>query len=666
MLQILHLEDNPLDHELIVANLLDGELQFEIMRVDCREQFLEAVTRQRFDLILADYSLPSFDGLSALKIARENCPNVPFILVSGAIGEELAVESLRSGATDYILKHRLERLMPSVERALRESSERDKARRAEAALRLSEDRYRLIVEGVRDYAIFMTDTDGRITSWNPGAARLLGYQENEIIGQFTDVIFTPEDRQNKAPQTEMNAAREFSRAGDLRWHVRKNGERFWADGLMTALYDGDGKTVIGFVKIMRDNTAVHLAEEERRKLLEQEKAARQAAEDANRLKDEFLATVSHELRTPLNAIYGWAKILRSGSLDAIAAANAVEIIERNARAQIQLIEDLLDVSRMITGKLRLEIQPINPALVIRDAIDAVKPAADAKQIRIETDLHPAAAMMFADPNRLQQIVWNLLSNAVKFTPTNGSVGIGLRLDDSSVEIRVSDTGIGISPEFLPFIFDRFRQAEHVTTRVHGGLGLGLAIAKSLIEMHGGKISAESRGLGQGTTFTVVLPQNAAAYSNGNAVAHAAEPVAAPPVAARQNLQLNELRILTVDDDADSRELLKILLEQNGARVSIADSAVVALEKLQSAKFDVLISDVGMPGTDGYELLEKVRALPADRNGAIAAIALTGFARREDEQRALAAGFNQHVTKPIEPSNLIDKVKSVIQLQVKAV
>lgn len=657
MLQILHLEDNPLDAELIAANLLDGELEFDIRRVETRDGFVRAVQEKCFDLILADYSLPAFDGLSALDIARENCPDVPFIFISGALGEELAIETLKRGATDYVLKHRLERLVSAVTRALREADERLRARRAELALRESEERYRLIVEGVRDYAIFSLDTDGRITSWNPGAERLLGFAENEIIGEKSAIIFTPEDRASRAPEQELNGARENGRAQDRRWHQRKSGARFWADGIVEALYDehGDGKTVTGFVKIMRDNTALHLAEEERRQLLTSEQTARRKAEEASRLKDEFLATVSHELRTPLNAIYGWSKILRSGRLDQSASENAVEIIERNARAQIQLIEDLLDVSRMITGKLRLEVVPVDAAAIIRDAIDAVRPAADAKAIRIETDFEPISGVVHADPNRLQQIVWNLLSNAVKFTASGGLVKIELRAVNSEIEICVRDTGAGISPEFLPFIFDRFRQAEEVTTRLHGGLGLGLAIVKSLIEMHGGRIWAESAGENQGSVFTVRMPQSAIAaareeleiqsYNQSNQTIAATDGIAG-------------LRILAVDDDEDSRELLKILLEQYSARVTTAASAREALARLESGEFDVLMSDVGMPGEDGYELIRKVRDLPAPA-ARTRAIALTGFARREDEQRALDAGFDAHVTKPIEPENLIQKIKSVL-------
>lgn len=656
MLQILHLEDNDLDAELIAADLLDGEIEFEIRRVETRQDFVRAVTESCFDLILADYSLPSFDGASALEIARENCPEVPFIFISGALGETVAIESLKRGATDYILKHRLERLVPAVTRALRESMERERGRRAESALRESEERYRLIIEGVRDYAIFLVDLSGLVTSWNPGAERLLGYRENEIIGKPAEIIFTADDRALGAPEAEMRGARENGRAQDRRRHQRQDGTKFWADGLMEALYTDDNKTLTGYVKIMRDNTALYLAEEERKQLLLSEQAARHKAEEASRLKDEFLATVSHELRTPLNAIYGWAKILRSGRLDSDAAGNAVEIIERNARAQIQLIEDLLDVSRMITGKLRLEVQPVEPQAIILNQIDAVRPAADAKSIELKTDFNSSISVIYADPNRLQQIIWNLLSNAVKFTANGGLVKIELRAVDSEIEICVKDSGEGIAAKFLPFIFDRFRQAEEVTTRLHGGLGLGLAIVKNLIEMHGGRIWAESPGIGRGSTFTVRLPQ-IAAVANGDSFD--SEPLVIEPPTENKSAQLAGLRILAVDDDEDSRDLLKILLEQFDTQVTTAGSAREALETLIANRFDVIISDVGMPGEDGYELIKKIRGLPQPDCARVPAIALTGFARLQDEQRALAAGFDGHVTKPIEPSNLIEKIKNVI-------
>jgi signal transduction histidine kinase len=526
VLRVLHLEDNLLDAELILANLLEGGLECVVRRVDTRADFEAAIAAKDFEIILADYSLPSFDGLAALEIARAETPDTPFIIISGALGEELAIETLKSGATDYILKHRLERLVPSVRRALREAAERE---------------------------------------------------------------------------------------------ARKH------------------------------------AEQERELSLKREKEARLKAEEASRLKDEFLATVSHELRTPLNAIYGWATMLRSGKLNAANAANAIEIIERNARIQIQLIEDLLDVSRMMTGNLRLTIEAVEPVSVIRAAIDVVRPAAEVKNIEIVTDFDSRVKMIFADAARLQQIIWNLLSNAVKFTPNGGRVTVRLRLmPDSNIEISVTDTGEGIAPDFLPHIFERFRQAEQATTRVHGGLGLGLAIVKNLAEMHGGSVTAESEGLGRGATLSIILPQPTFADDANEC---ASDGVASQTTAASEK-PLAGLRIVAVDDEPDSLNLLQIVLQQHGARVFTADCAAQASKIIEEESPDVLISDIRMPVENGYNLIERVRLLENQKSKPIAAVALTSFTRAEDEQRARRAGFDAHLSKPLEPQILIQTILSV--------
>ena len=528
------MEDNLLDAELVNAHLLDGGINADLVRVETREEFSAEVEQGGFDLILADFSLPSFDGLSALEIARAKFDDVPFIIISGALGEETAIETLKSGATDYILKHRLERLVPAVRRALRETEDRE---------------------------------------------------------------------------------------------ARKRAER------------------------------------EREEFLRREQEARLKAEEANRLKDEFLATVSHELRTPLNAILGWATLLRSGNLDEENSRQAAEIIERNARAQVQLVEDLLDVSRVITGKLRLDIKLIDLISVIENAIEAIKPAAAAKIIKIETAFESNDSEIYADASRLQQIVWNLLSNAVKFTSPGGEIRINLRKIESCIEIKITDTGQGIEPEFLPFVFDRFRQADGATTRLHSGLGLGLSIVKHLVEMHGGNVSAESAGAGQGATFTVKLPRQSVRTSdNGlgeNLVLSGQTEKGSPGLCEEKTL--NGVRVLAVDDDADSRDMLQIILEKHGANVKTAASAAEALEILQSSETDILISDIGMPVEDGYALVSQIRKLPAENGGAIPAVALTGFARPEDNKIALEKGFDKHVPKPVDPETLIREITDLIKI-----
>jgi PAS domain S-box-containing protein len=389
---------------------------------------------------------------------------------------------------------------------------------------------------------------------------------------------------------------------------------------------------------------------------ENERLYREARE-ASRLKDEFLATVSHELRTPLTAILGWAHMLRTGQIGGESAASAFETIERNARAQAQLIEDLLDVSRIITGKLRIDVRPVDPNSFIEAAVEAVRPAAGAKGVRVQKVMDTGVVSVSGDPVRLQQVVWNLLSNAIKFTPRGGRVQVRLERVNSHVEIAVSDTGAGITPEFLPHVFDRFRQADQKTTRRHGGLGLGLAIVRHLVELHGGTVRAESEGEGQGSTFTVLLPV---------APVYAAEPSEGRVhPASRETLpffdcpdRLDGLRVLAVDDEPDTRELLKAGLGHCGAVVTVVGSAAEAIEALRASTPDVLISDIGMPDEDGYALMRKVRALPAAEGGNVPAIALTAYARVEDRMQALRAGYQMHVTKPVELAELAAIIASL--------
>ncbi|HLM58306.1 MAG TPA: PAS domain S-box protein [Pyrinomonadaceae bacterium] len=389
---------------------------------------------------------------------------------------------------------------------------------------------------------------------------------------------------------------------------------------------------------------------------EKERLYREARE-ANRLKDEFLATVSHELRTPLTAILGWSHMLRTGQFDGKSAAGAFETIERNARAQAQLIEDLLDVSRIITGKLRIDVRPLDPNSFIEAAVEAVRPAAEAKGVRLQKVIDTGVVSVSGDPVRLQQVVWNLLSNAIKFTRRGGRVQVRMERVNSHIEIAVSDTGQGIEPGFLPHVFDRFRQADGTTTRNHGGLGLGLAIVRHLVELHGGTVRAESPGEGQGSTFRVLLP---------------VAPVYAPDMAeervhpaARETLpafecpdRLDSLRVLVVDDEPDTREMLRAGLGQCGAEVTTAASAAEALTLLRESPPDVLVSDIGMPDEDGYALIRKVRGLPAGQGGKVPAIALTAYARTEDRLQALRAGYQMHVTKPVELTELAAVVASL--------
>ncbi|HEX7955612.1 MAG TPA: ATP-binding protein [Pyrinomonadaceae bacterium] len=401
---------------------------------------------------------------------------------------------------------------------------------------------------------------------------------------------------------------------------------------------------------------LRLAESERERILLREKAARAEAEAANRVKDEFLSTLSHELRTPLTSIIGWTSLMRAGQVKGDVQTQALETIERNARVQSRLIDDLLDLSRIISGKLLLEAREVDLARVVADSIDVVRPAANARNIRLRYECEPGAHLVSGDSARLQQVAWNLLSNAVKFTPERGEVCVRLGREGERARLTVSDTGKGIPAEFLPHVFDRFRQADSATTRAYGGLGLGLAIVRHLVELHGGSVHAESEGEGRGSTFSVTFP-----LAQASACA-----VARPEREVRAGVRVEGLagvRVLVVDDESDTRRLISTVIAQSGAEVSACASAGEALEKLKTWRPDVLMSDIGMPGEDGYALIQQVRALPAERGGRTPAAALTAYARDEDRRRALAAGYQLHISKPFSPGDLL---AAVADLQAQAV
>jgi PAS domain S-box-containing protein len=537
---------------------------------------------------------------------------------------------------------------------------------SEKGLRLNEERFLMLLENMKDYAIFFLDPDGYVIKWGAGAESILGYREAEILGKSGSIIFTPEDCDRGEDRKERVKALTEGRAENERWHVRKDGSRFWGSGIVTSLRD-EGGQVQGLAKIMRDFTDRKQAEEERTRLLAREQEARTQAESANRMKDEFLATLSHELRSPLNAMLGWTSLLRTRKFDAATTARAIETIERNAKAQARLIEDLLDVSRIIRGQLRLTVRSMELIPVIESAINAVRPAADAKNIQVHLLLDTFVGSISGDPDRLQQIIWNLLTNAIKFTPEGGRVQVYLQGDRSHVEISVSDTGEGISAEFLPYVFDRFRQADNSITRPYAGLGLGLAIVRHLVELHGGTVRAESPGEGQGSTFIVKLPLiNTAGVEKRTKEEE--ESLLSPQSSALNPQEnphhtvwkstLDGLQILIVDDEADARELLMSILEQYGAEVIATASVEEAIATIQQSQPDVLISDIGMPNEDGYSLIRRVRALEAEQ-GQIPSVALTAYVRVDDQKAALSAGFQSHVSKPVDPAELIAVVASLV-------
>jgi CheY-like chemotaxis protein/nitrogen-specific signal transduction histidine kinase len=393
-------------------------------------------------------------------------------------------------------------------------------------------------------------------------------------------------------------------------------------------------------------------EGERENLLVREQSLRQQAERASRLKDEFLATVSHELRTPLNSILGWGQILKTADLTDDDRLTALETIYRNARSQSQLIDDLLDTSRLITGNLHLNLSPTPVVPTIQTAIDVVRPAAEAKSITIESKFSSDIESITCDAQRLQQMVWNLLTNAVKFTPESGRIEVAYERIDNSVCIRVSDSGLGIAPDFLPLVFDRFRQADSSSTRRHQGLGLGLAIVRHLAELHGGQVSVHSEGQGKGSVFSITLPITLAVVSQGNVP----QKTSNGHTKAQASLhQLNGLRISIVDDDDDACKLLRFSLEMSGAEVRTSSSVADAMRSLHEWLPDLLLTDINMPGEDGYSLIRKVRALTPEQGANIPAIALTAMARDEDSEQALSAGFQMHIPKPVDIEELADAI-----------
>jgi PAS domain S-box-containing protein len=531
----------------------------------------------------------------------------------------------------------------------------DRIHEQSASLSAAHERFRVAVEAAPN-AMVMVDERGTILLVNAQTERLFGYSRDELVGGPVDRL-VPAGLRATQPGSRSGIfaepqARPTGAGRDLHGR-RQDGSEFPVEIGLNPIQTDDGMRVLSSIV---DITERKRAEEERIRLLQSEREARAEAERASGMKDEFLATLSHELRTPLSAVLGWAQVLRRGALDPGSIGEGLEVIERNARAQAQIIEDLLDMSRIISGRLRLDVQLVKLAEVIEEALATVRPAAEAKGIRLLTVLDPHVGPVRGDSARLQQVVWNLLSNAIKFTPRGGRVQVALERVDSHLEISISDTGQGIEPEFLPMVFERFRQADQTTTRRHGGLGLGLALVKQFVELHGGSVQVQSPGSGAGSTFTVELPLAVVHEARRPDDTHPRVPRAIP--LGQTGISLRGVRVLVVDDEADARELIRRLLEDSRAEVSTTGSAVEALDALDHFDPHVIVSDIGMPGRDGYDLIHEVRARGRARGGTVPAIALTAFARSEDRTRALVAGYQMHVAKPVEPSELIASVASL--------
>jgi PAS domain S-box-containing protein len=491
-----------------------------------------------------------------------------------------------------------------------------------------------------DDAIVSKDLNSIITSWNPAAERIFGYTAAEAIGKSIRMIIPAH------LQGEEDVVMAKIRGGEKVDHYettrcRKDGTLIFISLTVSPIHDDQG-TVVGASKIARDVS-------ERVRL-------ENHAREANRMKDEFLAVLSHELRTPLNAILGYVRLLRGGMLGGEQVERALETVERNSRWLTQIVEDVLDVSRIISGKIRLDVQTVHLQPVIENAVATVQLAADSKQLRLQVLLDPRVEPISGDPDRLQQVVWNLLSNAIKFTDKGGRVHVRLERVNSHVEIVVSDTGAGIAAEFLPHVFERFRQADAGLTRKAGGLGLGLSIVRHLVELHGGTVQAHSAGEGHGSTFTVRLPVMIVRPPEAPAPKRE-HPLAEPRSPLGVLADLRGVHVLAVDDEIDALGLARVALETAGARVTTASSGAAALELLVSAQPDVLVADIGMPEMDGFDLIKRVRALPHEIRE-IPAAAVTAFARSEDRTRALRSGFDMHLAKPVDPGELVASVATL--------
>jgi len=647
--RILLADDNT-DMRDYVKRLLSH--RYEVEAVTNGLAALEAIRRHPPDLVLTDVMMPGLDGFGLLRSLRNPSPenplerdpriqDIPVILLSARAGEESRIEGLEAGADDYLIKPFSAReLLARVEATLKLSRLRQEATYREQGLRAEAEAVRIrlesVLSGIKDQFIVL-DREWRYTFVNEQVLEVTGKRQEELLGKVVWDVFP--DVLGSLFETEVHRA--VTEQSVSRFELFYPQYQRWFENRVYPFAEG----VTIFVTDVSDRKR---AEAERDRLLQLEQAARSAAEHANRIKDEFLAVLSHELRSPLNPILGWSKLLQQRKLDEAATQRALETIERNAKLQTQLIEDLLDVSRILRGKMTLTVSPVNLITAVQAAIETVRLAAEAKQIIIQTQLAENIAPIAGDAARIQQIVWNLLSNAIKFTPAGGKVEVCLESVGNQAQIQVKDTGKGINPAFLPYVFEYFRQEDGTTTRKFGGLGLGLAIVRHLTELHGGTVSAESPGENLGATFTVRIPLNQGT-------------IASPRISALDSpeVDLRGLKVLVVDDEADMRDLLAFILKQRQAQVQVSNSASEALAAFETFQPDLLISDIGMPIMDGYTLMQQVRLRSPEQGGQIPAIALTAYAGELDQKQALAVGFQQHLAKPVEPDDLIQTIVTLL-------
>ncbi|EAZ90119.1 hybrid sensor histidine kinase/response regulator [Crocosphaera chwakensis] len=640
----LIIDDNPSDRKLALRQIKKLFPEFKYWEIIDEADFSEALQKQKFNLVVTDYRLRWTTGLDILHRIKQQIPDCPVIMFTGTGSEEIAVEAMKAGLDDYVIKSPKHYIRLAA--AIRSAWQRWQQRQALDQIQQTYDRFFKRIP----LGLYRLNRAGEILEANPTLMKMFGYEKREELfnQNLANYHLEPDVyRQWQQQLGQVEAKEDFE--GRIRNHQQ---EIIWVSHKAIAVKDKKGE-IIGYEGAIADITASKQAELERIQLLHEARQAQEEAERLNHVKDEFLATLSHELRTPLNAIIGWMQLLRSGTLNEDQFNTGLEVIERNANVQTQLIEDLLDVSRIICGTLKLEAQPINVISVILSSIDTVSPTAKAKNININLQLSSQTIEINGDKERLQQVFWNLLINAVKFTPIDGSITIeGGEENNQMAFIRITDTGKGISGDVLPHIFDRFRQAEHKSsTRTQGGLGLGLAIVRHIVEMHGGSVMAESEGIDKGSTFTVELPVIQSVRNQETKSTSASQLNSLP--------SLLNLNLLVVEDEADAREMITLILEQCGAKIVAASSVRQALSQYQQHPIDVIISDISMPLEDGYELIQQIRSQENEQTR-LPAIALTAHAREEDKQKALLAGFDLHLPKPIEPLRLVQSISELIQ------
>jgi PAS domain S-box-containing protein len=697
---VLMVDDHP--ENLIALEAILGDLGQNLVKAHSGEEALRCLLHQDFAVILLDVQMPGMDGFETATLIRqrERSRNTPIIFITAFnTSDDFMVKGYSLGAVDYLFKPINPAVLTSKVSVFADlfrktfEVERQAAQLAaiNGELKRSEERFRLLSR-CSPVGIFLMDTTGRYTYANPSCQAICGFtvQQNWQT-DWTNSIYS-DDREKVL--TDWSAAISEGQAYSDEFRIQTGIDKLKWVHVRTSPMLSDRGELLGHVGTIEDITDRKQAEEARDQII-REQAARQQAEAANRMKDEFLAIVSHELRTPLNSILGWSQLLLNRKLDESTTARALETIERNARSQAQLIEDILDVSQIIRGKLRLAMQPLSIIPLLETVIETVQPLANDKSIQIECQFDATVEKVYADAERLKQIIWNLLSNAIKFTNENGRVTVKLSRAKQNgkdkqrnrgiakgnitnpspqeptalfptegseyAQIQIIDTGIGISAEFLPYVFDRFRQADSTTTRPYGGLGLGLAIVRHLVEQHQGTIRADSEGEGKGATFTVALPLLVTDPSEtaSNSQNLAASSLDSPHSQNGKLPSLDCIQVLVVEDHADTRDFVKMVLQQSGAEVTAVASVQEALQHLEQCQPHVLVSDIGMPTEDGYKLIRKVRDRESDWGNQIPAIALTAYVRAEDQAKALAAGFQMHVAKPVEPQELVAVVAKAV-------